>query len=148
MVGTYENKVVRPECRRLTMSCEKSVQNYNDRVERQMDEHKMERRLAEVSWEAGTYPATMVAAEKLERLDIQMREIQVNAESRCRRLIRPSIPYSEPAKVWHKRKRSYKELIKRLKGKVRNTSNIIKRAKSIGIANPKQLTMRQLEDGV
>ena len=66
-----------------------------------------------------------------------MREIQVNVESRCRKLIQPSMPYSEPAKVWHKRKRSYKELIKRLDGKVRNVSNVIKRAKSMGIANPK-----------
>ena len=84
------------------MSCKKSVKIYNARVEQQMDEHKMERRLAEVSWEAQTYPAREVAAEKLERLDKQMREIQVNAEAKCRRLIRPSMPYSEPAKAWHK----------------------------------------------
>ena len=54
--------------------------------------------------------------------------------------LRASMPYSEPTKVWYKRKRSYKEFIKRLKGKVANTSNIIRGAKTIGIRNPKQLT--------
>ena len=58
------------------------------------------------------------------------------------------MPSSEPAKVWHKQKRSYKELIKRLDRRVRNISNVIRRAKSMGIANPKHLTKLQLEDGV
>ena len=148
MIGKYENKVVRPECRRLTTSCEKSVIKYNGRVEKQMDVHRMDERLAKVSWEASTYPANEEASRKLEQLDTQMIEIQINAESKCRRLIRASMPFSEPAKVWHKRKRSYKELIKRMEGKVRNVSNVIKRAKAMGITNPKQLTRIQLEDGV
>ena len=42
MIGKYENKIDRPECRRLTTSCELSVQRYNGRVERQMDVHRME----------------------------------------------------------------------------------------------------------
>ena len=57
------------------MSCEKSLKKYNARVKQQMDEHKLERRLAKVSWEAGTYPASKVVAKKLERLEKQMREI-------------------------------------------------------------------------
>ena len=51
------------------MSCEKSVQKYNKRVKNQMDVHNMESRLAKVSWEVVTYPASKVMAEKLERLD-------------------------------------------------------------------------------
>ena len=78
-----------------------------------------------------------------------MSKIQVAAEVKCRRLIRASMPYSEPAMVWHKRKWSYKELIKRLEGNVSNASNVVRRAKAMGTKRPKQLRRLQLlEDGV
>ena len=148
MVGKYEQRVVRPECRRLTSLCASSLKQYLCQVDTQMDVHNMESRLAEASWGANTYPASPEVAAKLERLNVQMSEIQTTAKDKCRRLIRASMPYSKPAKVWRKRKQSYKELINRLEGKVKNSSNIIRQANSLGIPNPKKLTTLQLEDGV
>ena len=79
---------------------------------------------------------------------MQTIEIQKYAEEKCRQIRKPDMPFSEPVQYWGMRRRSYKEFIKWVKGKVRNGSNVIRCAKGHGIPHPKRLTLIQLEDGV
>ena len=92
--------------------------------------------------------ATPLQAAQLERIDVQTIEIQKHAEEKCRQIRKPDMAFSEPVRYWIMRQRSYKKLIKWVKGKIRNSSNVIRRAKRHGIPYPKRLTLAQMEDGL
>ena len=92
--------------------------------------------------------ATPLQTDQRERIEVQTIEIQKHAEEKCRQIRKPDMVFSKPVRYWGMRRRSYKELIKSVKGKVRNGSNVIRRAKRHGIPHPKGLTLTQLEDGV
>ena len=89
----------------------------------------------------GDYPATATQMAAAERLDVQMIEIQRAAENKCRKIYKPDLPHSLPVKYWAMRRRSYMELIKNHRGKVRNVANVMNRAKARGIPNPRFLTL-------
>ena len=112
-----------------------------------MSYHRLEERLDYWDAQMVEYPATAVQQAAMETIDIQHKEIQLTSEQKCRKIYKPDMPYSLPVRFWAMRRRSYKELIKRLNGKTRNDSNIVDRAIKRGIPNPRQLTMLQLEDG-
>ena len=84
----------------------------------------------------------------METIDKQFTEIAKHAESKCRKIYRAPLPFSEPVHFWDRRKKCYADLIRRLGGKCTNESNIIKRAWAAGIEQPRELSLRQLQDGV
>jgi hypothetical protein len=148
LFGEYEFKIVYPPCRRLSTRNKKSMGKYLARAEQQMDIHKLQERIDECEAEANTYPVDPSVAAKMERIDEQVKEIQLASEAKCRKITKVPLPFSEPVKYWVMRRRSYMELIKFQKGRTRNNSNLIRRAKKMGIPDPKSLSLSQLNDGV
>ena len=148
MIGSYEFKIVYPACRRLSTTNAGSMKKYLTEVESQLENHNLPQRLEKLEREIVDNAATVEQKEELERIDVQTIEIQRHAEAKCRQIRKPDLVFSEPVRYWSMRRRSYMELIKMMKGKVRNISNVIKNAKRHGIPHPKYLTLAQLEDGV
>ena len=142
MVGKFQHKIVYPACRRLTMSNLPCLRRYIARLKDQMDVHNMEARADKLEAVMVDYPATATQMAAAERLDVQMIEIQRAAENKCRKINKPDLPaHSLLVKYWSMRRRSYMELIKNHRGKVRNVANVMNRAKAHGIPNPRFLTL-------
>ena len=84
----------------------------------------------------------------IDKLQTQMDEILVHTECKCRKILRPELPFSPPIQYWYDKIHAYKDLIRRLEGKTRNNSNIIRHALRHKIEDPKSLMMAQLQDGL
>ena len=82
MVGSYQHKIVYPLCRRLTMQNPRCVTRYMQRLEEQMDAHRMDEQLDELERRMTSYPGTEEQQTELESLDVHMIEIQCAAEAK------------------------------------------------------------------
>ena len=103
-------------CRRLSTTNKTSVEKYTAEMERKLDEHRLPERLELLEAEIIDNAATPLQAAQLEQIDVQTIEIQKHAEEKCRQIRKPDMPFSEPVRYWSMRRRSYKELIKWVKG--------------------------------
>ena len=151
MIGKNEFKVERVSARKLSTKNKKSTQKYISKVEEQLSYHKLQLRLdkcTEAVHLANDIASPAVTAE-LEVIDRQTVEIQVHAESKCRRLIdHNNMPFTDTVQTWVNRKRVYQGLVRRHEGKCRNQSNLVKFAWKMEIEHPKSLTKKQCQDGV
>ena len=59
----------------------------------------------------------------MQRLDTQMEEMQRGSEQQCRQLFSTVMPFSEPVRTYHYRRRAYQCLLNVLKQKAHNASN-------------------------
>lgn len=147
MVGSYQHIIVYPPCRRLTIQNPRCVTRYMQRLEEQMDAHRMDERLDELERKMTSYPETEEQQAESERLDMQMIEIQCAAEAKCRQIRKPDLPFSMPVRYWGMRRRSYNDLKRCHEGKVRNVANVMNRAKANRIPDPRSLSLQQYIDG-
>jgi len=150
MIGEFAYKVQRPVSRRLVMAQQHCVDRYNRIVEEQFARHRIVERMDAVESlvEMCGFPAPAWLKDMINKLHKQMDEIRIHAEKKCRKILRPELPFSLPIQYWYDKIHAYQNLIRRLEGKTRNNSNIIRHALRHDIEDPKSLTMEQLRDGL
>jgi hypothetical protein len=150
MVGAFKPKIVRPVGRRLVMANWYCVIRYNKIVEEQFLIHRIIERMDAIENLVTIcgYPAPDWLQRMILKLHKQMDEIRLHAEKKCRKILTPDLPFSSPIQYWYDKIHAYQNLIRRLEGKTKNNSNIIRHACRHDIENPKSLTMDELKDGL
>jgi hypothetical protein len=78
----------------------------------------------------------------------QISEIRVHSEKNCWKILRPELDFSPTIQMWYDRIYAYLQLIRMQEGKAKNVGNIHRCARRQHIANPDQLTMDELKDGL
>jgi hypothetical protein len=83
-------------------------------------------------------------------LDTQMEEMQRGSENQCRQIFSTAMPFSEPVRVYHLRRRAYQGLlnVRISDGRTRNASNAYREALRRGIPSPRLLSVDQCRDGI
>jgi len=150
MLGAFKPKIVRPVGRRLVMANWYCVIKYNKIVEEQFLIHRIIERMDAINNLVTIcgFPAPAWLQQMILKLHKQMDEIRLHAEKKCRKILKPDLPFSSPIQYWYDKVHAYQNLIRRLEGKTRNNSNIIRHACCHDIDNPKRLTMDELKDGL
>ncbi len=87
-------------------------------------------------------PLTHNLMEQMEQIDSQKTEIQKGSECRCRKIIKPFLPFSPPVRGIDKQHQAYVNLKAWHKGKSSN-GDIIQAARKAGIESPHMLTATQ-----
>ena len=150
LLGEYRYKVCRPVSRRLIMSQQESVDEYNRIVQEQFDQHRIPERLDAVD-KMTRYcglPTPNFLQAMIIKLYRQMTEIRVHAEKKCRKILRPDCDYSPTIQMWYDRIHAYLQLIRLKEGKAKNLGNILRFATRTNIQTPDKLTMEELKDGL
>jgi hypothetical protein len=150
LLGEYRYKVCRPVSRRLIMSQQGSVDEYNRIVREQFDRHRIPECLDAVD-KMTRYcglPTPNFLRAMIIKLYRQMTEIRVHAEKKCRKILRPDCDYSPTIQMWYDRIHAYLQLIRLKEGKAKNSGNILRFATRTNIQTPDKLTMEELKDGL
>jgi hypothetical protein len=69
------------------------------------------------------FPTTEADKLSMQRLDTQMEEMQCGSEQQCRQLFSTAMPFSEPVRTFHYRRRAYQGLLNVLERTAHNASN-------------------------
>lgn len=148
-IGLVERRIVLPGCRRLISSHESSFQAYVAEMNRQFDIHRIEERQDSIDEATkGMFPIPEEYQQLLEQLDVQVSEIQLHCESRCRMIHRPEYNFSPEVSLWHKRQQMFKRLIHVREGKVKNPGVVHKQAQKLGIDAPAMWSIDDCYRGV
>lgn len=149
-IGKHDFKVIRPEARRLNSSNSKVHSRYISHLEGQMTTHRMTERLEACGRSIVGFPTSASNRATMQILDTQMEEMQRGSEHQCRQIFSTAMPFSEPVKVYHLRRRAYQGLLNALTpdGKSRNASNAYRDALRCGIPTPRLLSADQCRDGI
>ena len=113
-----------------------------------MNKNKMQARLDHVGATLTSYPGPPESRVMLETIDKQTVEIGLHAAAKCRKIYKPSLPFSQEVHVCDERKKIYNGLLRRLDGRCHNESNLIKKAWQFEITYPRELSRYQCLDGV
>lgn len=151
-IGKYQGNIVRPTSRRLTMRQPRSVDAYNDEIDRQFRRHNIPTRIESLCREVLSSPKPLPheIEKKCSNLHVQINQIRLRAERGCRKLLKPALEFSPPIQFWYDRAHAYKALIhfKTGKGKRMDLSRVIRLAHRKKIPNPCTLTVEQCRDGL
>ena len=85
-IGKQEFKVVHPAARCLCSGNTRARDKYLSYLEHQMATHRMTERLQECEREVTSYPVTDTIRERMQRLDMQLVEIQRGNEKQCQQI--------------------------------------------------------------
>ena len=149
-IGIHDFKVIRPEARRLNSANSTVRTRYISYLEGQMSLHRMTERLEACGQSIDGCPTSASNKATMQILDTQMEEMQRGSEHRCRQIFSTAMPFSEPVRVYHLRRRAYQGLLNVLTpdGRTRNASNAYRDALRCGIPFPRLLSADQCRDGI
>jgi hypothetical protein len=143
-IGLFAHLIVRPDCRRLVNSNKQCAETYPALMEEQFKIHRIQERLDQLTALDLTYPVEEKHAQALERLGIQITQIQTHCKDNCRKITKIDGEYSLPAKYWHEKVVSLRALLRRADKKTHNDGNICRTVRRHGISNPRQLSREQI----
>jgi len=143
-IGKHEFRVVRPKACRLNSMNTRVRSRYIAHLEGQMAIHRMQERLEACGRSINGFLTTEADKLSMQRLDTQMEEMQRSSEQQCRQLFSTAMPFSEPVRTYHYRRRAYHGLLNVLERTAHNTSNAYRDALRCGISSPHLLNAAQL----
>jgi hypothetical protein len=118
-------------------------------MNRQFDIHRIEERQDSIDEATkGMFPIPEEYQQLSEQLDVQVSEIQLHCESRCRMIHRPEYDFLPEVSLWHKRQQMFKRLIRVREGKVKNPGVVHKQAQKLGIDAPAMWSIDDCYHGV
>ncbi len=120
-IGQQEHKIVRPSAQRLTTKNKQSVKKYLDDVTEQFRQHKISEWQDNLISAVEEGPLNPDLIEQMERINSVKTEIQKGSEHRCRKIIKPLLPFSPPMRSINKRRQAYVNLKAWHKGKSTNS---------------------------
>lgn len=145
-IGSIEQKIALPKCRRLISSNPGAVEAYLVELERQFDIHRIENRQAAIEKAtAGLFPIPEKYRQLSENLDRQTVEIQLHCEDRCRKIYRNDCPFSPDYSLWHKHQRMFRRLLRIRQRGAHNPGVVYAKARSLGIVAPQRWTIVECE---
>ena len=104
-IGRFQGNIVCPTSRRLTLRQPRSVQAYNDEMDRQLKQHNIAQRIARLRDEVArseTLPSSDLAL-RCTRLHSQIAQMRIHSERVCRKLLKPALEFSPPIQFWYNR---------------------------------------------
>ena len=110
--------------------------------------HRMTERLNACGRSIASFPTSEADKKTMQLLDTQMEEMQRGSENQCRQIFHTAMPFCEPVRTYHFRRRAYQALLHVLSGKSRNVSNAYWEALQCGIPALCLLSANQCRDGV
>ncbi len=153
-IGRFQGNIVRPSSRRLTTKQPRVMDAYINRLECQYRTHKIHERLSTLLAHTSENEQQEIDQHTTDQIHIihnEMDEYKRNAESRCRKITKPSLPYSPTTSFWYDQIHAYRTLI-RIKtgvaGPGTDVSRAIRTALRKKIPNPRLLTVAQCWDGI
>jgi hypothetical protein len=117
LVGAAPPKIVRVPSRRLNTKIPRVEQKYNQLLETQFVEHRMNTRLLKASDSSNS---VREVKEKVDCIDEESKQYKRHAEKKCRKIKSGRIPFSPAASVWIRRRQVYESLLRYKQGKIRN----------------------------
>jgi hypothetical protein len=147
-IGKHEFRVIRPEARRLNSTNTRVRSRYVAHLEGQMTIHRMQEQLEVCGQSINGFPTTEADTLSMQWLDTQMEEMQRGSEQQCRQLFLTAMPFSEPVRTYHYRRRAYQGLLNVLERTARNASNAYRDAICCGIPSPRLFNVAQCRDGI
>ena len=143
LLGASGPRIALFAARKLNYKVERIRDKYNLRLEDQMRQHKILDRVTKLKKEAeGGFGEP--SRKTLERLDIEITEMMMSAEKKCRKMYRGGYEFSPQVRFWIERGRAIKGLI-RYKGKnVGNLGNVKQAARRCGIKAPLAINLGKL----
>ncbi|KAL3768308.1 hypothetical protein ACHAW5_007971 [Stephanodiscus triporus] len=147
-IGKHDYRVVRPDARRLNLTNTRARSRYIAHLEAQMVIHWLPERLSACGQAITSFPTAASNKALMQKLDTQTEEMQRGSEARCRQLFSTAMPFSEPVRTYHYRRRAYQGLLNVLEKRTRNASNAYRDALHCGIPSPQLLDAAQCRDGV
>jgi len=142
LVGASPPKVVRVAARRLNTKIPHVAEKYVKKLEELYLLHRLNSRL--IRAEASSSSNELVRW-KVNRIDRESNQYMSHAEKKCRRIKNGRIPFSPESSVWIRRRQAYEALLRRLRNKVRNWSNLRRFAQRCGIQKPFHLTRTEIQ---
>ena len=103
-IGHYQGNIVRPSARRLTTKQPRVLAAYNSRLEQQYCIHRIPKRLGGLLCRATESVEDISADTELshaiQSIYSEMDQYRMNAESCCRKIAKPTLPYSPSSSFW------------------------------------------------
>lgn len=153
-IGRFQGKIVRPTSRRLTTKQPRVMEAYNNRLEQQYRSHRIQERLNALLKQTSATERINIdqhTSEKMHAIHVEMDEYKKNAESKCRKITKPTLPYSPTTSFWYDQIHAYRTLI-RIKtgaaGPGTDVSRAVRTALRKKIPTPRLLTVAQCWDGI
>lgn len=149
VLGTSEKRVVYPACRRLISSNPAAVAKYEATLREQFKIHRIEERMDRLEEDAAdlTSPLPQALERRHNCIDSQVVELQIHSEKGCRHIYRPDSPFTLDYSIWHKRARVFSRMQRMVEGRVRQPSLLCQQARKLGIMQPRQWTLEQIQEG-
>ena len=131
-MGDKGPRIQKAACRRLNSKVERIRQEYIDRLEEQMRNHKVLDRLQCLQEEAdGEFGE--ISRRTLNRLDQEITEMMSGAERKCRKLYRGAYEFSLEVKGWIDRGRAIRGLLRHRQTGAGNGGNAKRAARRAGL---------------
>ena len=152
VLGVNLIKIQRSIARRLVSTNKKAVSNYNAMVEKLFCEHDIVGRMRDLIAKADLYgfPGPDWLEKKITRLHIEMDQLRMRANDKCRKILTPVAPCGPEIRHWGKMIHMYQALlkIKRHPGKKWNQNHTYRVGYSKGLGNTELLSEEQILDGL
>lgn len=153
-IGRFQGNIVRPSSRRLTTKQPRVMEAYTNRLERQYRSHRIQERLSDLlsrTSESEKRAIDQHTTDQIHAIHNEMDEYKTNAEAMCRKIAKPSLPYSPTTSFWYDQIHAYRTLI-RIKTGVAGPGTDISRAVRTAfrkrIPSPRLLSVAQCWDGI
>ena len=96
-IGRFHGNIVRPTSRRLTTKQPRVVEAYNNRLEKQYKSHRIQERLSHLLSQTTATERSVIdqqLTDQILSIHNEMDEYKTNAESKCRKITKPTLSYS------------------------------------------------------
>ena len=122
--------MVKAGCRRLISSNQGSLSRYNAIFEDQVRRHKLKERLDQLDVDMGNDAPTKEQIHRADMIFAQIAEIQLHAERKCRKILKPDLDFSSEVRFWHERVNAWRALANLKKGRVKHKEHCYRNTRS------------------
>ena len=141
LVGASHPSIVRLVARRLNSRIPAATEDYSDRFEHLVLEHKLIERLGKAHELSSV---AKIAKENINKIDFESQQYMAHAENKCRKIKSGKIPFSLDSILWIKRRKTYRNLMGYHAGNKINEGNLKRAARRVGIRNPMQSSIQEI----
>ncbi len=136
-IGKFERRVVPPKARHLVTRNDNSVKAYLRFITTECQRHRIQRHLDNITRDLQTRSVSPSHHEQLENIEVQRSNTQRGGKQRCRKIVKPLLPFSPPIRGINMRQRAYVNLVAWHKKGKSSGGNVFKKAWKSGIYNPR-----------
>jgi len=144
VLGTSFPRVLPHQGRKLNCYCERIRDNYNKVLDQLADRHEMYRKMNDLTRLADLISAAEFQT-KINRWDDELTDYMKAAEERCHKYKQNHVEWSPEFGVWKRRQRLLYRVGKYLRGKVKDSRNLIRDCLKKKICDPRLMDQELLK---